>query len=354
MIDRQTPIASRRAFSLIELLVVILIIMLVIAIAIPSLNGARNSARSAATRALMTQITQAAAQFERDERRMPGYFDGREMGHAENADRGFTAMHNIMLDLAGGVVTSGGLEVGPMNSRTVRVEPKLIGANANGSKMYFVPDRKFFIEQTEQGQLETSIEAHRQLPSVVDSFGGPVLAWVQNDAGTGPVTQNDHFARVATPTAANVQQSRFYWNSNAGFLRATGTGRRSVDQTNPQTGSLLGPAASVQDRERSMAGILGHPSFPYRPAGSNLPPAVPGQARGTIVVHSAGADGVYFGRRDRGARQFAGGFIDYRLNFAPDPQTAVGPTNNYTDKDNRPTNIDVTARFDDTLVVGGN
>jgi prepilin-type N-terminal cleavage/methylation domain-containing protein len=354
MNDRQLPTAIRRAFSLIELLVVILIIALVIAIAIPSLNGARNSARNAGTRALMTQITQAAAQFERDERRMPGYFDAREMGHAENADRGFTAMHNIMLDLAGGIVTSGGVEVGPMASRLVRVDPKLIGATGNGGKMYFVPDRKFFIEQNEQGQLETSVDAHRQLPSVIDSFGGPLMVWVMNEMATGPVTLPEHFARLATPTGNNVQQPRFSWNSNAGFLRATGAGRRSIDQTNPETGSLLGPGASAQDRERSMLGVLGHPSFPYRATGSNMPPSVPAQGRGSIVVHSAGSDGVFFGRRDRGARQFAGGFIDYRLNFAPDPQSAVGGTNVYTDKDGKPTNIDVTAKFDDALVVGGN
>jgi prepilin-type N-terminal cleavage/methylation domain-containing protein len=358
MIERQSPAVNRRAFSLIELLVVILIIALVIAIAIPSLAGARNSARAAGSRALLTQITQASSQFERDERRMPGFFDAREMGHAENADRGFTAMHNLMLDLAGGIVTGNdGVEVGPMAQRTVRVDPKLIGTAAGNNKGYFVPDRKNFIDQTEQGQIQTSVQGHRSLPTVVDTFGNPVLAWVQNEAANGPISQTEHFALVATPTGTGAQQAKFYWNSNAGFLRATGTGRRFINQTDAARGSLLGGQLDAQSRQRSLAGLLGHPSYPSKLAGVGDPPVVASAARGMLVVHSAGTDGVFFGRSDRGARQFnldQRAYLDYRVNFAPDPTQPVGNGNDYTDREGRRINNDITLKFDDILAVGGN
>src|SRR5690606_30165947 len=156
MSHRQPP-ANRSAFSLIELLIVIVIIALVISIAIPSLSSARNAARNAGTRALLAQISQSASQFERDERRMPGYFDARAMGHTQNETRGFTAMQNMMLDLAGGTTTDpvGGsiVEVGPTTNDIVRVDTRLIGTEQGDSKMYFTPDRNFFTAQSDSGQM---------------------------------------------------------------------------------------------------------------------------------------------------------------------------------------------------------
>lgn len=375
MIDR--PVPTRRAFSLIELLVVILIIAVVMAIALPSLSGARNASRAASSRALLNNLTQAAAQFERDERRMPGYFSARDMGHADNADRGFTALQNVMADLSGGITSTNGsgpnpdggsLRVGPLNDQATQiwVNPAYIGVERDGNKMYWVPDRKNFIAQDEGGQQAVGTTDHGKIPSVLDAFGSPVLAWVIDETAVGPVTQSDQFARVAS----NGGTSRFYWNSNAGFLNATNVGRRFVDQTtgNRRNGSIIGgPGGSTNARlSRSLAGILGHPSYPYRdPANPNDPPSVPAAPRGTFVVHSAGIDGIYFSRADRGAKQFpsipdigspltTSHFVDYRVNFVPDPAGSVSPSNMYTDRDGRPTNIDVVERFDDLLAVGGN
>lgn len=356
------PNPSRRAFSLVELLVVILIIAIVIAIAIPSLAGARNSARSAATRAQMNNIVQAAAQFERDERRMPGYFSARQMGHTENATRGFTAMQNIMLDLAGGVSGTGttnpgdSIRVGPENNAQVWVNPGYIGVERNGSKMYWVPDSKNYLAQDGAGQMQASIDAHRQLPSIVDAFGNPLLAWTIDESAVGPVRQYQDFAAVAAPTGTGTP-SRFYWNSNAGFLRATGLGRRFHSQVDANTGSMIG--GQITDPSilaRSLTGILGHPSYPYRPSnvGPNFAPEVPSVPRGSLVVHSAGSDGVYFSRADRGANQFEGRlFINYKINFVTHAGGTL-PNDGYTDRDGRAVNIDITERFDDMLAAGGN
>jgi prepilin-type N-terminal cleavage/methylation domain-containing protein len=378
MTQRSRSASARRAFSLVELLVVIAVIALVAAVAIPSLSGARNATRAASTQSLMSQIVQAAAQFERDERRMPGYFSPQQMGAADNATRGLSAMQNVMLDLAGGVQGAGGglvavpansdtilTNVGPTNNpqEQVRVDIALIGSEAGNSRGYFVPDRKFFVAQDGLGQQSTSEASHRRLPSVVDAFGNPLLVWVADDTVIGQPTQEWDFAQLNSGLRAS-----FYWVSNAAFLGtgATSTGRRGYDQTgnNLRAGSLLAAPINRADAvRRSLIGILGHPSFPIRtdPA---VTPRLPAAPRGTFVVHSAGADGIYYSRRDRGARQFAqpgisdsgttlnnNHFIDYRVNFAPDPaQPQVG----HIDRQGRAMNIDVTAAFDDLLAVGGN
>lgn len=369
------PIVARRAFSLIELLVVIVIIALVITIAIPALSGARNASRGAGTRSLLSNITQAAAQFERDERRAPGHFAARDMGHPDNGTRGFAAMQNIMLDLAGGIVSTNGcgpgpqdaLRIGPANdcSKQVWVNLAYIGVEQSGSKMYWVPDRKFFVAQNEGNQQFGDAE-HRNLPSVIDHFANPVLAWAIDDSMVGNITRWEDFG--ALDSNVSNRRPRFYWNSNAAFLKATGLGRKVYNQTreNLATGSVIGgdtggsqPPADAMGR--SLTGILGHPSFPYRP-NPNAVPVAPAAPRGSLVLHTTGPDGIYLSRADRGARQFpvpqrgtALGtfFIDYQINFV----TRAGgtlPQDGYADKDGRPTNIDILDRFDDIIVVGGN
>ena len=99
---------ARRAFSIIELLVVIAIVAILLAIILPAIAGVRRAARGSDTQTLLTEIAQAAARYELDKRVAPGYFTARDMGSPDNADRGFSAMQNIMLSLAGGVVDAAG------------------------------------------------------------------------------------------------------------------------------------------------------------------------------------------------------------------------------------------------------
>jgi prepilin-type N-terminal cleavage/methylation domain-containing protein len=340
--------AARSAFTLIELLVVIIIIGIIISIVLPALSGARRAARTVATRAMLTDITNAASSFGNDHQgKMPGYFNAREMGHADNATRGFPEMTNAMLDLAG-MPGTGATNIGPTNANTLGVDPSLFGvADPNGGKQYWVPDGKFLALQNETGQQVAAPE-NLLLPSVVDHFRNPILAWRADETLIGQITTVDQFAGVNAPTGSNAP-SRFYWNSNAAFLQASSLGPRAADQT---TLSMLRAGAPVQERRQSLAGILGHPSYPVKDgAGKPVNPGVPASARGPFVVHSAGADNVYFSIKDRGAKQFPNpaGPIDYLVNFFP-----PGTTTPYTDKDGKNTSIDIIEKFDDVLSVGGN
>lgn len=329
----------RLAFTLIELLVVILIISAVIAILIPTVGAVRTAARRNETQTLMNRIAQAAGMFQQDERRLPGYFSQQEMGSSENLTRGMSQMENVMLDLAGipsaTAPSPGDVIVGPTATNTIRFNVQLFGVPDAGSKSYFIPDPRYFVAQTSDGQQvgvagHTASEGQPQLPDVVDAWGQPLLAWVVDDRAVVPVRQESDFARQS----ADSGLARFYWATNAAFLQATRLGRRGLDQTDTNVGSLLGPGQA--NRLRSMIGMLGSPSFPYR--GDPPPPVntLPTAPRAPFVLQSAGPDGVYVGKRDAGARQFPGGYIEYSVNFL------AGETS------------DIMARFDDVLASGGN
>jgi prepilin-type N-terminal cleavage/methylation domain-containing protein len=365
---------NRRAFTLIELLVVMIIIAVIIAIVLPVLGNVRSSARKVGTQGMLNDLNQAILQFQNDERRMPGYFSEDSMGGNENEQQaGHTELENIMLDLMGvdGVAADQPnpgpgtwIEVGPhtltgSNPKNIKVNVDLIGSGAGGTKSYYTPDGKFYLPQTSPlaqvgGAGNTaSSETAPQLKDLVDHWGQPILAWRQNDVSLGPVTQPNHFAQI-TSTGATVPP-RFYWNSNAAFLKSAGLGRRGRSQIDPEEGSLIGSQVTPADRLQSLTAILGNPSAPYRVPAATTAPNVPLAARGKIVLHSAGVDAVYFGRKDPGAvRQFGTGPMDYRKNFVPDVTQPMGPGNQYTTEGGKADVYDVTSAFDDIMSASGN
>lgn len=297
-----------RGFTIVELLVVLLIIALVLGILLPVLGAARNRAKATSTQATLKALASACDSFQLDQRKSPGYFSPAEMGSSENITRGFSAMKNIMLDLAGGLTTAPAdgvnvFDVGPVTGSTVRVDLRQIGGNTgtgNNAKTYFNPDRSIFVAQDQPGQLAgaTGIDGHLKLPEVLDAWGNPILAWAEDDR------QTQNFSAIDSSTTA-----KFYWASNACFLRATSLGKMARDQ-NYATGrnsSLLGTNLPAQiagsgTAPGNLEALLGNPSFPKSKAATSDPDR-PSVARGKIVFHSAGTDGFYMGSEDRGGKQ---------------------------------------------------
>jgi prepilin-type N-terminal cleavage/methylation domain-containing protein len=335
---------SRRAFSLIELMIVILIIALIIAIVVPALGHARKAARNSATRTLMVQIEQACSSFQISERRTPGFFSALEMGSVENADRGFTEMENVLLDLAGGVVPTDGAHpavYGPVISHLVAYDVNTVGtpggatAGTGGTKAYFTPPAKYFKLQDgiEGGTKVTSVSYHTAwLKDLVDAEGTPILMWRADVMSVQPILAEPDFAKVASGTAQGP--ARYYWNSNAAFLKSTQCGDKRIDQT---TKSLLGsgnttgtPPANIM----SMVGILGNPSSPNNVAAAN---PLPTAGRGSFILQAAGSNCTFVGKEERGGKTAnnAGTRLDYGLNFRNTPSS------------------DLMADFDDILVAGG-
>lgn len=335
---------ARRAFSLIELLVTMAVIAIVIAIIVPTLGGARNTAKAAGSQSQLTAIGAAAQQFYTDQGRLPGYFTARQMGDPANEMRGFTAMQNVMLDLAGGIVSATGpnvIEVGPTTGDTVLVDTTLIGTREAGGG-YYTPEQNRFVAQegTGEGRLAGAGE-HQQLRSVVDPFGTPILAWQQDKAAIADLDDLSDFSAMDS----GAEPARFYWVSNAGFLKTQELGKRGKNPTfataaGAREYSLIGD--SEPELLQHMAVLLGSPTIP-----NTLNGDVPASARGNLVFHAAGIDAMYMGSKDKGGRASE---VAFYQSFWSD---MAGGTR-LTDSEGNVESIDLMDNFDDQLETVGN
>jgi len=296
-------------FSLMELLVVILIIALVMAILLPAVSGARKAAKNVASLAMLNSLSVAAGAFATDKQgQRPGYFSPADMGHFDNADRGFSAMQNIMLDLAGGVTTAaanGGtiLRVGPRTAVVANVDIAQIGSSstAGTARAYFNPDGNFYdIDPSRRSIGQVASEAaHRALPSLVDAFGTPILAWSEDERkGT----------RFAAADSSGPDPARFYWTPNACFLKSDALGARATNQRFQVIGSaysMLGLGIGSTAIEGTMEALLGNPSEPAKDYNAVTNPKA-NAPRAPLVFHSAGADGYFLGSLENGGKAAGG------------------------------------------------
>ncbi len=372
---------QNRGFTLIELLVVIAIIVVLISILLPALGGARRAARKATTQALMNDLNNAAESFANDNAsRMPGYFAESQMGSADNGNTfGMSAMENVMLDLAGqGAIlgsqndyssdidtAAGIISVGPMNDplQRVVVNTKLLGSNESG---YFIPDEEQFVvldQIDDSGQFGTPPDASQVgMPDLVDAFGTPLLAWIQDQtsrASIDPSLAPDDVYKQFVNTNFDDAPAMFYLASNAAFLKADAVGlggyNQSVDPIlNP--GSTIGSGNADPERIRTLASLLASPSYFLTPPGSDLDNAsfesiFPSRARGGFIVQSAGADGYYFGSGDKGWKENAHtDSSEFHLDFGNSYKTQNG--DRFTDDNGGFTSIDLSEGFDDMLTSG--
>ncbi len=334
---------ARRAFSIVELLVVIAIIALVVSIVIPAVGGARKNAKQADTIGLCNSLSQACSQFILDQRRVPGYFSAREMGDAENESRGFSAMQNVMLDLAGGVVANnatGNLatQVGPTAANTITVDINQIGAAASGNKAYFTPKSKNYRAQdgldADVGKRTSSVNGHAKIPEVVDAEGAPILIWTIDENAKAPFPNTAAWVPLMARdnSSGNNAVARFYWASNAAFLSdgdGDFLGKRLIPQTDRNAGKGYSVISNALQAAKSanLAALLASPNSPApysaTAAVADICPTAP---IGSIVIHAAGQDGVFFNARDKGGagNLDAGGFIRYGQNFKPKPSPILG------------------------------
>ncbi|MCA9310930.1 MAG: prepilin-type N-terminal cleavage/methylation domain-containing protein [Phycisphaerales bacterium] len=322
---------SRPAFTLVELLVVVAIIAILIGILLPVLANVRKGARGAATKTLMTTVSSGITNFQTDNQRLPGLFSPRQMGRDDVANVGFTAMDNALLELLGGPggpcpssansnQTSSFLDVtwrDPDDGQIgVCIDLSRIGALEGPAYLSFGESAQTGGGKTLAPFREraTSIpKLANRMPTIMDPFGRPLVLWVQ-DAANGTM---DTFADIDPP---DPNRSRFYWNSNAGVLNST-----AFDGI-----SMLHGGVSRTERIASIEGVCGHPSFPAYPLDN---PPRPAQARGSFVLQSAGADGVFLERKSDSFTRAA---------YTPENYTGTIPANAVEVDD-----------FDDIILGGG-
>ncbi len=311
------PARRGGGFSLIEMLTVLVILAIVLSILLPALAATRNSARKSATQSLQKTIGDACQQFAIDQRRQPGYFNQTDMGSAANRDTyGFTQMQNLVLDLAGGVlnrttedVGNRIIDVGPTPQARAIVAIDEIGSpslssRGNVSKAYFRPDPKYFVAQIGPNQLVVNDVNDQLFPMIVDSWGQPMLAWVQDEVPTG----SELFSAEVATSGAGAIRAKFYWATNAGVLKASGTGRSGSNQNAESLlgGGFTGPntiaGLTVPARAASLTGLLGNPSGGIATGGPATGAKMPLVARGSVIIQSAGPNEIFLGANERGGK----------------------------------------------------
>lgn len=350
--------AARRAFSLIELLVVITIITIVIAITVPTIGAARDLARGTATKSQIQSLTAAVSSFQTDNDRIPGYFNAAQM--SDNTD-GFTSMQNLILDLAGGTVSDdqGSAqnlpEVGPNNATQVFVNPALIGLDGANSKSYLQAGAVEF--QSVEGKANVGNPDNLLIPEIVDSWGMPILAWVENEFAPEMADLDDpQLVNFATENE-DAGLARFYWDQNLPVLEATALGERGEDQTESALVSRLSnglAALTPEEKSETLAALLGSPASPLVAGGGEVATAivrdfVPSSSKGGVLFQSAGRDRVFLSTQDKGYRTLAGQFT-YAKYFSPAGNGTLGQ-NPWPNADNESGQRNIVELFNDIVTA---
>lgn len=331
---------ARRAFTLTELLVVVVIIVILISILLPAVGGARNTARRASTESLMSSIHAAIGQFRAAEQRMPGYFTVQEVGANANwirkpdeaGIRGFTYLENASLDLAGGVYDDQGTDAPDTNNdpdaapdvirvgvgqadKEVNVRRTAVGAK-DGPGYLDMPEGFVDMGSFGDGRAGTWL-GHKWMPRLVDSWGVPILMWPR-----------DEFSKRKEPLVQGLYDGRpnntsapFYWAGNSGFLNAPRLGLRTQkSQWNDSTLSSNGrnPQGATGPLPQTLAAVVGHPAFPDPTTLEDAPRGPePAQARGDVILQSAGPDGIYL--ESKGGKFDQYHYIPDGLDFSSTP-----------------------------------
>lgn len=235
---------------------------------------------------------------------------------------------------------------------------------------YFAPGKKFLkVMNHEDGQqVPAGINADGQhlMPDVVDSFGNPMLAWVQDESSRGSIDPGvgdsdavyHQFAQLTSDgSGADSGPAWFYLASNNAFYGAGASsvgdsGRNEYAFSSLSEQDEAGGSVAVIDRIRSLTTLLASPSYFLLRSGDTLDTAnfeniYPARPRGRLIIQSAGIDGYFFGTNDPGWSANAhtdGGFhLDFGNSYKLQDGTRI------TDNDGKSITIDIASDFDDLL-----
>lgn len=359
---------ASRAFTLVELLVVVGIIALLIGLLLPALGKVVQRAKSTQTLGTMQNFAKACDAYFQEFGEYPSAIPDsvlyRDTATEQRLPR-ITAMENAILGLMGGFRTRVGQDadqeydnfgVGLPPDQILELqfpggasgEPdfriKIIktrigeGPFRNGRQYspFMTPRARELAEAVGQLDATTGLPEDnpaRALPELVDAWGSPI-AFVKQQRGIGPLV----------PRPPNDPRGRFERDGMRAYTGSTGLGELSQDQTQANqlgfsvlnTGAVANNGAiGAAARDLTLGQIIRHPGLGMQltTATNDAERVYSGTARGKYFVFSAGADGIFFSRRELGL--------------------ATGAATDIVSSATNPDGPKVLDKFDDLVVAGG-
>jgi prepilin-type N-terminal cleavage/methylation domain-containing protein len=349
----------RRAFTLVELLVVIGIIALLIGLLFPALGKVIQRAKSTQTMGTMQNFAKACDSYFQEFGEYPAAIPD-EVLYANLTGDGvsrITAAENALLALMGGYrigtdsdyATYGAgsnppaIEIiFPNSDFRIKIDQTKMGEGPvrNGKKYdtFFAPKGREFGRVA--GQLDPATNAPEiagaaALPDLVDAWGAPI-AFIKQQRGIGPLVKR---------TTGN-QLPRFERFGMNAYARTTALGDTGVDQTDTLKGSVLntntaGGQSGIPARDLTLGQLIRHPGLNTQSTSgstalNDAEKVYSGTPKGKYFLFSAGPDGIYFSKSQLGMAT---------PNAEPDIVGSMATQN--------PDGPRVIEKFDDVVVSGG-
>jgi prepilin-type N-terminal cleavage/methylation domain-containing protein len=309
--------ARRRAFTLVELLVVIGIIGLLIGLLLPALGSVINRAKAIQTRGTMQAFAKACDAYFIEFGEYPAAIPNAALylGVTDNPSDPvvvanipkITQMENALLALMGGYriesdpdyasYTGTELVFNTSPPFRIKIDAARMGEGPfkNGRKYdaFFAPKGREFGKAAGQMSPTTALPetaGEGLVPDLVDAWGAPI-AYVAQMRSIGPLVRKD-----SVPGQFERKQMIAYTGSTA-------LGDAGVDQTDAAKGSVLSTTGaaglpSTAARRVTLAQLLRHAGLGQATSSgtSDADRVWSGVARGKYFLFSAGADGIFFSR----------------------------------------------------------
>lgn len=284
---------ARRAFSLVELLVVIGIIILLVGLLLPALGKAQQKAKAAGTVATMQSFAQACEAYRQEIGVYPGIVPESILAN----DPKISSTENAILALMGGAVTQDDPIYNTLNSDwseiqfaqpgggtfSIKVNVSRIGEGPRiNGKSYppfyspkaseLAPAPGQYLDSTAPDGDPFANDPYR-LPDLLDNWGQPIL-YLRAIRETGP---------LVGPPGSGPQ---FTMPPLRPYLESVELGELGANQKDMSIFSV------GNDPNGNLAQVLRHPAF--GPADQ----PIASTPRGKIYLISSGSDGVFFSQFD--------------------------------------------------------
>jgi type II secretory pathway pseudopilin PulG len=282
----------RRAFSMVELLVVIAIIVALVGLLLVALRSAQNAASNAKTLSSMKAFANAAEQFNLEHGRYPGIVPDDVLMLSTEV----SSTENALFDLMGGAQAYHPI-LRQKNLNLYTAFAALEGSvevtfGTSDWKIAYNPDRfgegpvidgkSYEPYLSVDDNVVRPARGSEDFPDLVDAWGQPVM-YLRRVRESGPLVSDDP-----------ADRPQFLFAGLKQYIAAGAIGELGFSQTNTNGEieySILN-AANPPTPSETLAQIIRNPAVgePMDPLSS--------AARGGFVLISAGADGIYFSVTD--------------------------------------------------------